>query len=50
MGYDAVNRWISTTNPLGDVASQVYDAAGRRIASIDPLGNVSSQVFDAAVA
>ncbi len=36
--YDAANRLVSVTNPLGGITRSEYDAAGRVIAQVDPLG------------
>lgn len=36
--YDAANRLVSMTNPLGGITRSEYDAAGRVIAQVDPLG------------
>lgn len=37
--YDANNRLISKTDPLGNASQIEYDAVGAKVAEVDPLGN-----------
>jgi RHS repeat-associated protein len=46
-GYDADNRLVSVTDPLGGVSRTEYDAAGRVVAQVDPLGRRTSFSYDA---
>jgi uncharacterized protein RhaS with RHS repeats len=45
--YDALNRRIQATDPLGDVTTLVVDLADNAAGSVDPLGNVTVSVSDA---
>ena len=44
--YDAANRLISVTDPLGGIARTEYNAAGRVVAQTDPLGRRTAFGFD----
>jgi YD repeat-containing protein len=46
VGYDALNRQVSTTDPLGAVTEDVYDETGNVISTVDPLGGTSRMSYD----
>ena len=45
--YDAQNRVISETDPLGGTRSMVYNGAGKMISQTDALGKTTTYVYDA---
>lgn len=45
--YDALDRQISATNPLGYTTTDTYDAVGNLIKTKDSLGNQTRYVYDA---
>ncbi len=44
--YDAANRLVATTDPLGGVTRLEYDAEGRRAAEVDALGRRTTFAHD----
>ena len=44
--YDAANRLVAVTDPLGGISRTEYDVGGRVTAMIDPLGRRSSYSYD----
>jgi RHS repeat-associated protein len=46
-GYDALNREVTATDPLGNVVTTGYDAAGNKITVTDRLGHVTTTIYDA---
>jgi RHS repeat-associated protein len=44
--YDAANRMVETTDPLGHVTKTEYDRNGRVTAQVDPLGRRDESVYD----
>ncbi|MEP7181304.1 MAG: RHS repeat-associated core domain-containing protein [Betaproteobacteria bacterium] len=45
-GYDAANRLVNVTNPLGGVTRREYDGVGRLTAEIDALGRRTTYTYD----
>ena len=45
--YDALNRQVSATDPLGRTTTTVYDADDNVIETIDPLGFATTYTYDA---
>ena len=48
MTYDALDRVVSVTDPLGLTLTYTYDADGNRILTQDSLGGVTTYIYDAA--
>ena len=46
--YDALNRLLTETDPLGRVRGQTYDAAGRLLSTTDAKGQTITFTYDAA--
>ncbi|MBL0123942.1 MAG: PASTA domain-containing protein [Betaproteobacteria bacterium] len=44
--YDAANRLIATTDPLGGISRTEYDANARVTATVDPLGRRTTYTYD----
>ena len=45
--YDACNRPVKMTDPLGRVTTMAYDVRDRKVSQKDPLGRVSQWSYDA---
>jgi RHS repeat-associated protein len=45
--YDALNREVTATDPLGNVVTTGYDPAGNKVTVTDRLGHVTTTIYDA---
>ncbi|MEO8305631.1 MAG: RHS repeat-associated core domain-containing protein [Betaproteobacteria bacterium] len=45
--FDAANRLVAVTDPLGGVARTTYDIVGRVVATTDPIGRRTDRSYDA---
>lgn len=44
--FDALNRAVSVTDPLGNTTSYGYDAADNEVSTTDPTGAVTANAYD----